>query len=74
MSRAYHHRQFSADTGHLPVLTSVDFSRAARAADLACGTGRIGCWLRARGAERLDGIDVSAPMLERAALKKVYGS
>jgi predicted TPR repeat methyltransferase len=62
------------DIALLSVLTSVDFSRAARAADLACGTGRIGCWLRARGAERLDGIDVSAPMLERAALKKVYDS
>jgi SAM-dependent methyltransferase len=62
------------DIALLSVLTSVDFGRVARAADLACGSGRIGCWLRARGAERLDGIDVSAPMLDRAALKKVYDS
>ena len=62
------------DIALLSVLTSVDFSRVARAADLGCGSGRIGCWLRARGVERLDGIDVSAPMLERAAQKNVYDS
>jgi len=62
------------DIALLSVLTSVDFSRVAHAADLGCGSGRIGCWLRARGVERLDGIDASAPMLERAAQKNFYDS
>src|SRR5262249_55499688 len=61
------------DIDLLTALISVDFSRVERAADLACGTGRIGHWLRARGVKRLDGIDLSAPMLDRAASKHVYG-
>jgi len=43
-----------------------------RAVDLACGTGRIGAWLAARGARRIDGVDLSPEMLERARTRAVY--
>jgi ubiquinone/menaquinone biosynthesis C-methylase UbiE len=62
------------DIALLSMLSSVDFSRVRHATDLGCGSGRIGCWLRAQGVERLDGIDVSASMLERAAQKNVDDS
>lgn len=42
------------------------------AADLACGTGRIGAWLSERGIAALDGIDMTNAMLERARAKGVY--
>jgi SAM-dependent methyltransferase len=44
------------------------------AADLACGTGRTGAWLAARGVGAIDGIDVTPAMLARAAAKNVYRS
>jgi len=53
-------------------LASVDWKRVARAVDLGCGTGRIGVWLKAQGVGRVDGIDISPEMLDRAAAKKVY--
>lgn len=37
-----------------------------RAADLACGTGRTGAWLRERGVEEIDGVDVTPEMLAAA--------
>jgi predicted TPR repeat methyltransferase len=40
--------------------------------DLACGTGRIGVWLRQRGAAAIDGVDVTPEMLDVARTKGVY--
>jgi SAM-dependent methyltransferase len=57
----------------LGCLASVDWNEVADAVDLACGTGRIGAWLKARGVPHLDGVDASAPMLQRAAAKGLYG-
>jgi SAM-dependent methyltransferase len=37
-----------------------------RVADLGCGTGRTGRWLRARGAAAIDGVDLTPAMLEQA--------
>ena len=34
--------------------------------DLACGTGRVGAWLRSRGADLLWGVDLSADMMAQA--------
>jgi predicted TPR repeat methyltransferase len=45
--------------------------RFARALDLGCGTGLCGVQLR-RVADRIDGVDLSAPMLERARETGVY--
>jgi SAM-dependent methyltransferase len=62
------------DIALLGLLTTVDWSDATRAVDLACGTGRIGYWLRAHGVGHVDGIDISRAMLDQAALKAVYDS
>jgi SAM-dependent methyltransferase len=51
---------------------TVDWARAGRVLDLACGTGRIGVWLRAQGVQRLDGLDFTPEMLARAEAKRVY--
>ena len=42
------------------------------ALDLGCGTGRIGCWLKQRLVEDIDGIDLSERMLEQASRKGCY--
>ena len=54
-------------------LVSVDWGRIAAAVDLGCGTGRIGAWLKAHGVARVDGVDASSAMIERAAAKRIYG-
>ncbi|MBI3924470.1 MAG: class I SAM-dependent methyltransferase [Armatimonadetes bacterium] len=60
------------DVRLLERLESVGWSQIQAAADLACGTGRIGQWMRARGVLAIDGVDVSEGMLERARLRGVY--
>jgi SAM-dependent methyltransferase len=44
------------------------------AVDLACGTGRIGAWLRANGVKNIDGVDLTPEMLERARQRQIYRS
>lgn len=51
---------------------TVEWAAADRALDLACGTGRIGTWLRARGVRVIDGVDFTPEMLERARARGVY--
>jgi SAM-dependent methyltransferase len=53
-------------------LHTVDWPAVRTALDLACGTGRIGVWLRARSAAVLDGVDLTPEMLEGARRKGVY--
>ncbi|MHC5002211.1 MAG: class I SAM-dependent DNA methyltransferase [Planctomycetota bacterium] len=53
-------------------VTSVRWPDARRVAELACGTGRTGAWLRAQGAGRIDGVDLSAEMLRRARDRGIY--
>jgi len=53
-------------------IATVDWAGARRALDLACGTGRIGTWLRARGVRQLDGLDFTPEMLAQAEAKGVY--
>ena len=55
-------------------LGSVDWRDVAAVADLGCGTGRIGAWLKAHGVARVDGVDACSAMLERAAAKPIYDS
>ena len=45
--------------------------RHASALDLGCGTGLAGPWLRPR-CERLEGIDLSAAMVDRARARNLY--
>ena len=56
----------------LNLLSSVDWNETAACVDLGCGTGQIGAWLRAHGAERVDGVDASSAMLDQAAAKRIY--
>lgn len=56
----------------LPRLASIEWQQIDAVADLACGTGRTGLWLKSRGVGAIDGVDVSAEMLARAEKKSVY--
>jgi SAM-dependent methyltransferase len=51
---------------------AIDWSALATVADLACGTGRIGAWLAARGAGDIDGVDLTPAMLAQARNKGCY--
>jgi SAM-dependent methyltransferase len=53
-------------------LTEVPWHRITHAADLGCGTGRTGQWLRNRGIESLDGVDITPQMLTRADERGIY--
>lgn len=55
-------------------LRTVDWRGARAVLDLACGTGRIGAWLRGRDAGAIDGVDLTPEMLEVARGKGVYRS
>jgi SAM-dependent methyltransferase len=43
-------------------------------ADLGCGTGRTGTWMRDHGVEAIDGVDLTPEMLEVARALGVYRS
>jgi SAM-dependent methyltransferase len=64
--------QDEMDLRLLARIETVDWARAGRVLDLACGTGRIGVWLRAQGVRPLDGLDFTPEMLARAEAKGVY--
>lgn len=53
-------------------LRTVDWPRVHHAVDLACGTGRIGVWLRQSGVAKLHGVDFTEAMLDGARSKNVY--
>ncbi len=53
-------------------IRAVAWERQHTVADLACGTGRIGVWLRQQGVGALDGLDMTAAMLAGAREKGVY--
>ena len=56
----------------LDQVRTIDWAGARRAADLGCGTGRTGSWLRAHGVRRIDGIDLTPEMLDRARRRGVF--
>lgn len=53
-------------------LRSVDWQSLQSVLDLACGTGRIGVWLKKRSAAIIDGVDITPEMLDAAQRKGVY--
>src|SRR5260221_3610909 len=53
-------------------LQTVNWSAPKFILDLACGTGRIGAWLKNRSAAVIDGIDLTPGMLEVARSKVIY--
>lgn len=62
--------QDEMDLRLLERLRAVDWSAPRR--DLACGTGRIGAWLKGRCDAAIDGVDLTPAMLEVAQRKGVY--
>ena len=56
----------------LDALTSVAWAEVTRAADLGCGTGRTGAWLRERGVAAVDGVDLTPEMLAQARARGVF--
>ncbi|WP_304454899.1 class I SAM-dependent methyltransferase [Nocardiopsis sp. YSL2] len=62
------------DLALLEGLAHPDWAAVRRAADLGCGTGRTGAWLRGRGVARVDGVDLSAGMLKLADARGAHDS
>jgi SAM-dependent methyltransferase len=59
------------DAMDLDLLDVVDVDWGGAVADLGCGTGRTGAWLRDR-VSVIDGVDLTPEMLERARERGVY--
>jgi SAM-dependent methyltransferase len=64
--------QDEMDLRLLARLVTVDWAGTGRTLDLACGTGRIGQWLRTQGVAAIDGIDFTPAMLFRARERNIY--
>ncbi|HYZ00090.1 MAG TPA: class I SAM-dependent methyltransferase [Candidatus Binatia bacterium] len=60
------------DVELLSSLRRVPWGELGRAADLGCGTGRTGAWLRGRGVGHVDGVDLTPEMLAVAGQRGVY--
>jgi len=55
-------------------IRSVEWGAIGSAADLACGTGRTGAWLKDRGVQSLDGVDITPEMLALAEKRGAHGT
>jgi SAM-dependent methyltransferase len=64
--------QDEMDLRLLDGLQTVHWSALRLVLDLACGTGRIGVWLRRRCSAVIDGVDITPGMLEAARRKEIY--
>jgi SAM-dependent methyltransferase len=64
--------QDEMDLRLLDRLQTVDWSAARAVLDLACGTGRIGQWLKARCRADIDGVDLTPEMLDVARGRDIY--
>lgn len=60
------------DLALLRRLTQPSWARLRRAADLGCGTGRTGMWLRQHGVAVIDGVDLTPQMLDVARARGVH--
>lgn len=66
--------QDEMDLRLLSKIKSANWQTINRAIDFACGTGRIGVWLKKQGVNHIDGIDITPEMLAKAREKNVYSS
>ena len=64
--------QDEMDLRLLERLRTIDWAAPRQVLDLACGTGRIGAWLRRRCGAAIDGIDITPEMLDIARGKGAY--
>jgi SAM-dependent methyltransferase len=62
------------DIALLDELTEPDWQAVRRAVDLGCGTGRTATWLRARGVDTVDGVDVTPEMLAVARARGLHST
>ena len=60
------------DIALLDALKSPPWAALHSAADLGCGTGRTGAWLRQRGVAAVDGVDLTPEMIAVARERGVY--
>ncbi len=60
------------DIALLDVLTTLTWETRKSVADLGCGTGRTGDWLRRHGVEIIDGVDLTPEMLAVARSRGIY--
>jgi SAM-dependent methyltransferase len=58
--------QDAMDIELLDVLAEPRWDRVRHVADLGCGTGRTGAWLKQHGVAAIDGVDLTPEMLELA--------
>jgi SAM-dependent methyltransferase len=65
--------QNEMDIRLLSNIKSIAWNKIDRALDFACGTGRIGAWLKLQGVDKIDGVDITIEMLSKAGEKNVYG-
>lgn len=56
----------------LAQVMAVPWDKALAVADLGCGTGRTGAWLRQQAVGAVDGVDCTPEMLDLAAAKGIY--
>jgi len=54
--------QDEMDLRLLAKIKEINWKDIATAIDFACGTGRIGIWLKAQGVAEVDGIDITQEM------------
>ena len=67
------YEQTVEDAMDIELLESLEQVRwAGEVADLGCGTGRTGIWLREQGVEAVDGVDLTPEMLEVARQRGVH--
>ena len=64
--------QDEMDLRLLERMQTIDWAQPRQVLDLACGTGRIGTWIKKRCAADIDGVDVTLEMLEVARRKNIY--
>src|SRR4029453_15749187 len=65
--------QDEMDLRLLERVRTLDWTTARSVLALACGTGRVGAWLRRRGYTGvIDGVDLTPEMLEVARKRDVY--
>jgi ubiquinone/menaquinone biosynthesis C-methylase UbiE len=64
--------QDEMDLHLLDRLKTIDWSAQESVLDLACGTGRIGKWIKQRCDAIIDGVDLTPEMLEVARSKDIY--
>lgn len=60
------------DIDLLERVETIQWAQARKTIDLACGTGRIGEWLKGKGVATLDGLDLTPEMLDKARERGIY--